>query len=212
MMGGGFLYTNRDSLSLGLVTGLGALNQKEPRQEVYQLLDEFKARSEIQRLIDGGEMVEYSAHLILEGGIQNKPRLYTDGMLLVGDAAGFGLNMLITVRGMEYAMISGVLAGETIKKAKERNDFSAATLSHYEALLNGSVIIKEMEAFRRSVEILKNPRLFSLYPQSICDLFEKLMCIDEAPKERLFSTAFRELRKSFLTLQGIKDVWRLRGI
>ncbi len=212
MMGGGFLYTNRDSLSLGLVTGLGALNQKEPRQEVYQLLDEFKARSEIQRLIDGGEMVEYSAHLILEGGIQNKPRLYTDGMLLVGDAAGFGLNMLITVRGMEYAMISGVLAGETIKKAKERNDFSAATLSHYEALLNGSVIIKEMEAFRRSVEILKNPRLFSLYPQSICDLFEKLMCIDEAPKERLFSTAFRELRKSFLTLQGIKDVWRLRGV
>ncbi len=212
MMGGGFLYTNQDSLSLGMVVGLESLNQKEPRQEVYQLLDEFKARPEVQRLIAGGETVEYSAHLIPEGGIHIKPRLYTDGMLVVGDAAGFGLNMLITVRGMEYAMISGVFAAEAIKRAKEGNDFSASTLSHYEALLNESVVIKDLETFRRSFEVLRNPRLFSLYPQSICNLFEKLMWIDENPKERFFSTAFKELRKSFLSLQGIKDIWSLRGI
>ncbi len=210
MMGGGFLYTNQETLSLGIVVGLESLNRKEPRQEVYQLLDEFKARAEIQRLIGDGEIVEYSAHLIPEGGIHVKPRLYTDGMVLVGDAAGFGLNMLITVRGMEYAMISGVLAAETIKKAKEKDDFSASSLSYYETLLNQSVIIKDLETFRHSIEILKNPRLFSFYPQSICDLFEKLMWIDENPKERLFSTAYRELRKSFLTLRGIRDIWSLR--
>lgn len=212
MMGGGFLYTNQDTLSLGMVVGLGSLNQREPREEVHLLLDEFKTRPEIQRLIGGGEMVEYSAHLIPEGGIHAKPDLFCDGMLLVGDAAGFGLNMLITVRGMEYAMISGVLAAETIKKAKEKDDFSASTLSHYEALLRESVIIKDLETFRHSVEILKNPRLFSLYPQSISDLFEKVMWIDENPKEKLFSTAFRELRKTLLTLRGIKDIWSLRGI
>jgi electron transfer flavoprotein-quinone oxidoreductase len=212
MMGGGFLYTNQDSLSLGMVVGLESLNRKEPRQEVYQHLDEFKARPEIQRLIADGETVEYSAHLIPEGGIHIKPKLYTDGMILVGDAAGFGLNMLITVRGMEYAMISGVFAAQTIKRAKEKNDFSSSTLSHYEELLNESVVIKDLETFRHSVDILKNPRLFSLYPQSICDLFEKLMWIDEKPKERLFSTAYRELRKSFLTLRGIRDIWSLRGI
>jgi electron transfer flavoprotein-quinone oxidoreductase len=212
MMGGGFLYTNQESLSLGMVVGLGSLNQREPRQEVYQLLDEFKARPEIQRLIDGGETVEYSAHLIPEGGIHNQPRLYTDGMLVVGDAAGFGLNMLITVRGMEYAMISGLLAAKTIKKAKESNDFSASTLSEYEALVKQSVIIKDMETFRRSADILKNPRLFSLYPQSVCNLFEKLVWIDENPKEKLFSIAFKELRKTFLTIQGIRDIWSLRGV
>ena len=212
MMGGGFLYTNQDTLSLGMVVGLESLNHKEPRQEVYELLDEFKARPEIRRLIDGGEVVEYSAHLIPEGGIRAVPKLYTDGMILVGDAAGFGLNMLITVRGMEYAMISGVLAAETIKKAKEKNDFSASTLSHYRGLLNQSVIIKDLETFRKSAKILKNPRLFSLYPQSICDLFEKLMGIDENPKKGLFSTAYKELRKNFLTLQGIRDIWSLRGI
>ncbi len=212
MMGGGFLYTNQDTLSLGMVVGLESLNQREPREDVYQFLDEFKARPEIRKLIEGGETVEYSAHLIPEGGIRKVPRLYTDGMLLAGDAAGFGLNMLVTVRGMEYAMISGVLAAETIKKAKEKNDFSASALSHYKELLDQSVIIKDLETFRQSAEILKNPRLFSLYPQSICNLFEKLMWIDESPKKGLFSTAYRELRKNVLTLRGIRDMWSLRGI
>jgi electron transfer flavoprotein-quinone oxidoreductase len=212
MMGGGFLYTNQDTLSLGVVIGLGSLNRKEPRHEVYQILDEFKARREVERLINGSEVVEYSAHLIPEGGIHAKPKVYTDGLLVVGDAAGFGLNMLITVRGMEYAMISGVLAAETIKRAKERNDFSASTLSHYEELLNQSVIMRDLETFRRSLEIQKNPRLFSLYPQAISDLFEKLLSIDDQPKDKLSSVAWRDMRKTFLTLQGIRDLWSLRGI
>jgi electron transfer flavoprotein-quinone oxidoreductase len=212
MMGGGFLYTNQDTLSLGMVVGIEALNQREPRQEVHELLEAFRARPEIQRLIDGGEVVEYSAHLIPEGGIQAKPVLYTDGMILVGDAAGFGINMLITVRGMEYAIISGVLAAETIKQAKKKNDPSASALSHYEVLLNQSLILKDLETFRHSIEILKNPRLFSAYPHAICSLFEKLLWIDEHPKEKLSSIAWKELRKNFLTFQGLRDIWRLRGI
>ena len=212
MMGGGFLYTNQESLSLGMVVGLGSLNTREPREEVYPLLDAFKARPEVQRLIHGGETVEYSAHLIPEGGIQTKPQLFTDGMLLVGDAAGFGLNMLITVRGMEYAMISGVLAAEAIRKAKEKGDFSASALSHYEGLVNRSVILKDLETFRRSPDILKNPRLFSRYPQFVGDLFEKLMAIDETPKDKLSSIAWREFRKTLLNLRGVRDIWSLRGI
>jgi electron transfer flavoprotein-quinone oxidoreductase len=212
MMGGGFVYTNLETISLGMVVGLGSLNQREPREKVYGLLDEFRGRPEVARLIQGGETVEYSAHLIPEGGIGKKPRLVTDGMLLVGDAAGFGLNMLITVRGMEYAMVSGVLAAKTIEMATEKGDFSAASLSHYETLLTQSVIIQDLETFRRSVEILKNPRFFDLYPQSICDLLEKLFWIDEAPKEKLSSTTWKELRKAILSLQGIKDIWGLRKI
>ena len=212
MMGGGFLYTNQDSISLGMVVGLDGLNKREPRQEVYEFLDEFKARPEVQRLIEGGETTEYSAHLIPEGGIGAIPRLTTDGMIVVGDAAGFGLNMLITVRGMEYAMISGVLAAQAIKKAKEKGDFSASALSSYENLVNQSIIMKDLETFRGSVDILKNPRLFSQYPQVICDVFEKLMHVDDKPKEKLSSTAYRELRKSLLSLQGIKDIWSLRKI
>jgi electron transfer flavoprotein-quinone oxidoreductase len=121
LMGGGFLYTNRDSLSLGMVVGIHALNLKEPREEVYKLLDEFKERPEVKHLIKDGNVAEYSAHLISEGGIQMKPKVYGDGILLTGDAAGLGLNLLVTVKGMEYAMASGLLRGD--RKAKQKNDF-----------------------------------------------------------------------------------------
>lgn len=205
MMGGAFLYTNKESLSLGIVVGIHSLNVREPREEVYKLLNEFKERPEIKNLIKGGNVVEYSAHLITEGGIHIKPKLYTDGMLVVGDAAGLGLNMLVTVRGMEYAMASGVLAGRTIKRAKERNDFSAASLAYYEQLLNESFIIKEMNSFKSSLSIFENQRLFSKYPQAISDLFEKVMRVDRHPKEGLYKTISQGVKESFLNLDTFRD-------
>jgi electron transfer flavoprotein-quinone oxidoreductase len=210
MMGGGFLYTNQESLSLGIVVGIHSLNQREPREEIYKLLDEFKERPEIRNLIRGGNPIEYSAHLITEGGIHIKPKVYGDGILVVGDAAGLGLNMLVTVRGMEYAMASGVLAGRTIKKAKERNDFSATSLADYEKLLNESFIIKEMAAFQNTLAVLENERLFSKYPQVISDLFEKVMWIDEHSKERLYKTVYQGLKENFLNLQTLKDWMQFR--
>ncbi len=208
MMGGGFIYTNLDSLSLGIVIGIHSLNQREPREEVYKFLDEFKERPEIKNLIKGGEVIEYSAHLISEGGIHIKPKVYGDGILITGDAAGLGLNMLVTVRGMEYAMGSGVLAGRTIKKAREKNDFSASSLSEYEKLLNESFIIKEMDTFKKSLSILENERLFSKYPEVISDLFEKVMWVDEHPKEGLYKTICEGLKKEFLNFQTFED-WLL---
>jgi electron transfer flavoprotein-quinone oxidoreductase len=210
IMGGGFLYTNQESLSLGIVVGVHSLNQREPREEAYKLLDEFKERPEIKNLISGGEVVEYSAHLISEGGIHIRPKVYGDGILVTGDAAGLGLNMLVTVRGMEYAMASGVLAGRTIKKAKEKNDFSASSLAHYEKLLNESFIIKEMNNYQNTLSILENERLFSKYPQAISDLFEKLMRVDENPKESLYKTIWDALKKDFFNLQTFKDWMQFR--
>ena len=212
MMGGGFLYTNRESLSLGMVVGIHSLNLREPREEVYKLLDEFKERPEIKPLIKGGEVIEYSAHLITEGGIHIKPKVYTDGILVVGDAAGLGLNLLVTVRGMEYAIASGVLAGRTIKKAKEKNDFSASSLAGYEKLLNQSFIMKEMNTFKNTLSILKNESLFSRYPQAISDLFERVMWVDEKPKEGLYKTVWEELKKGFLNFQTFKDWMQFRKI
>ena len=212
MMGGGFLYTNRDSLSLGIVVGIESLNQREPRGEIYKLLDEFKERPEIKNLIRGGEVVEYSAHLISEGGLHIKPKIYGDGILVTGDAAGLSLNMLVTVRGMEYAMVSGVLAGRTIKMAKGKNDFSASTLAHYEKLLNESFIMKEMENFKDSLLTLENKRLFTKYPQAISDLFEKVMRVDENPKEGLYKTIWRSFKKDFLNYQTFKDWLQFKKI
>jgi electron transfer flavoprotein-quinone oxidoreductase len=210
MMGGGFLYTNQNSLSLGIVVGIHSLNRREPREEIYKLLDQFKERPEIKNLIKGGKVTEYAAHLITEGGIYIKPKVYGDGLLVVGDAAGLGLNMLVTVRGMEYAMASGVLAGRTIKKARDKNDYSASSLAEYEKLLNESFIMKEMDTFKNSLSILENERLFSTYPQAISDLFEKVMWVDEHSKESLYKTICQGVKKNFLNLQTFKDWMQFR--
>lgn len=211
-MGGGFVYTNKESLSVGMVVGLQSLHQKEPREEVYKLLDQFKERPEIRSLIRGGETVEYSAHLITEGGIHGRPKVYADGMLVVGDAAGLGLNMLVTVRGMEYALVSGVLAGRTIKRAKEEGDFSAASLARYEKLLSESFIGKEMATYQHTLSVLENERLFSKYPQAISDLFEKVMTVDQTPKRGLYQTLCQGLRKEFFNLQTLKDWMQFRKL
>jgi len=212
VMGGGFLYTNQDSLSLGVVVGIESLNLREPREEIYKFLDEFKERPEIKSLIRGGEVVEYSAHLISEGGLHIKPKIYGDGILVTGDAAGLGLNMLVTVRGMEYAMVSGVLAGRAIKRAKEKNDFSASSLAYYERLLNESFIIKEMNHFKNTLSVLENKRLFSKYPQAISNLFEKVMRVEENPKESLYKTISQGLREGFFNLEAFKDWLQFRKI
>jgi electron transfer flavoprotein-quinone oxidoreductase len=205
MMGGGFLYTNLESISLGLVVGIEALMEKEPKLEAHQMIEDFKQRPEIRVLIEGGEVVEYSAHVVTEGGIHAIPKLFDDGILVVGDAAGFGLNMLMTVRGMEYALASGAMAAQAIQRARKQNDFSASTLSYYEQLVKDSFIYKELQTFSHVLNFMENPRLFNLYPQVFCDLFEKLMWIDEQPKQKMSTTLLQELRSSLLNMDTIRD-------
>jgi electron transfer flavoprotein-quinone oxidoreductase len=206
MMGGGFLYTNLESISLGLVIGIESLMERDPLQEVHPLMEAFKERPEIRVLLDGGEVVEYSAHVIAEGGIRAMPKLFSDGILVVGDAAGLVLNMLVTVRGMEYALASGAMAAQAIQRAKEQDDFSASSLAYYEELLRDSFVLKDMHTFRHALDILENPRLFNLYPQVFCDLFEKLMWMDDGPKEGLFRTVFGEVRSKLLNVSTLRDV------
>jgi electron transfer flavoprotein-quinone oxidoreductase len=209
MMGGGFLYTNLESISLGLVVGIESLMGWDPLQEVHPLMEAFKERPEIRVLLDGGEVVEYSAHVITEGGVQAMPRLFGDGILVVGDAAGLGLNMLITVRGMEYALASGAMAAQAIQRAKEKGDFSASTLAYYQELLEDSFVLKDLHTFRHALDTLENPRLVNVYPQVFCDLLEKLLWIDDGPKEGLFRTVFGEVRSKLLNLSTLRDVQSL---
>ena len=205
MFGGGFLYTNRASLSLGMVVGISDLMEKQPPLEAADLIEDFKLRSEIAPLIKGGETVEYSAHIIGEGGLKTMPTLFDNGILVAGDAAGFTLNTGITVRGMEFAIASGVMVAKTVKQAKEKNDFSRTTLAYYERLLKDSFVLKDMETFRHAPEILTNHRIFQLYPEFACEAFEKLMYIGDGPKRKLSSTALSEV-KTKLGWSWIKDI------
>jgi len=205
MLGGGFLYTNKDSISLGIVVGIESLLEREPKIEVHDLLEEFKSRPEIRNVIAEGETVEYSGHVIPEGGINAMPRLYSDGIVVVGEAAGLGLNMLLTVRGMEFAVASGVMAAQAIKEAREKGDYSATSLARYEELLRDSFVLKDLQTFRHILGFMENPRLFNYYPQAVCDIFTQLMWIDESPKPKISSTVIREVFGKFLNWSTVKD-------
>jgi electron transfer flavoprotein-quinone oxidoreductase len=112
MAGGGFVYTNEDTLSLGLVVSLEDLGGRpDDADGSHELLDAFKSRDDVRPLVEGGEIVEYSAHLIAEPPADRLPARVADNLLVAGDAAGFVINHGITVRGMDLAVASGVMAG-----------------------------------------------------------------------------------------------------
>jgi len=205
LTGGGFLYTNRESLSIGIVIGVGSVMADPRHLETFQLMEEFKQRREVSALIEGGETVEYSAHTIPEGGIESLTTLYDDGILVIGDAAGFALNMGIIVRGMDLAIASGVMAAETIKSAKKRDDYSAGSLTTYESMLNNSFVMKDLRTFRNVWKVLNNPRLFERYPRAINTLLTELMFVGPDAKPKLSSTVLKQFRKSFLNLSTVKD-------
>jgi len=211
VFGGGFLYTNRESLSLGLVVGIEAFTERLPA-EMPELLEDFKARPEVAPLIEGGELLEYSAHLIPEGAHRMVKRLYGDGVLLAGDAAGFALNHGITVRGMDFALASGALAAQAVKEAKERGDFSSGSLARYEELLKGSFVLKDMEAFGHTSEVLAHGRLYDHYPYFLCSVAEELFRVGAGPKEKISRTLWRFAKDLLLDSKTWKDLWRMREL
>lgn len=141
LMGGGFLYTNNDSVSLGLVCGLGDIAHAQ--KSVPQMLEDFKQHPAIRPLISGGKLLEYSAHMVPEGGLAMVPQLVNDGVIIVGDAAGFCLNLGFTVRGMDLAIASAQAAATTVIAAKERTDFSASSLAQYKRELEQSCVMRD---------------------------------------------------------------------
>ncbi|MGE5396747.1 MAG: FAD-dependent oxidoreductase, partial [Chitinophagales bacterium] len=191
--GGGFLYTNKASISLGMVIGIKDLMEKAPGVEAPRLLEEFKARSEIAPLLAGGELVEYSAHVIPEGGLNGLTRLFGNGILVAGDAAGFSLNMGLSVRGMEFAIASGVMAARTILKARENNDFSSSSLAAYQRLLQESFVLKDFQTFKEAPHFMENQRLFNHYPQMIGDIMAELFTVPAGPKDKLSSTVRKRI-------------------
>lgn len=212
MMGGAFLYTNKESVSLGIVVGMEDMSRRRDGTESWMLLDEFKELPQIRPLVAGGTVAEYSAHAIPEGGISQVPRLAGDGYLVAGDTAGLSLNALVTVRGMDFAVASGYYAAEAVKQAKAAGDFSAAGLASYEASLRNSFVLRDLETARTIPSVMENPRLFTHYPRAVGRLLESVYTVDEQPQSGLVKKAWRGVRRDFLSVATLKDAWSMRKI
>lgn len=176
--GGGFLYTNKESISLGLTCNLKKLSEGD--KTLVQLIEEFKAHPVVAPLIKGGELMEYSAHLEPEAGCKMIPELYRDGIVVIGDAAGLSLNLGHMIRGMDFAVISAQCAAQAVLAAKEKEDFSAEALKLYQELLEESIVMKDLRTREGFLNFLENPRLYKEYPQMTVELFEQLFSADGA--------------------------------
>ena len=203
--GGGFVYTNKDSLSVGIVVQLAALT--EQKVKASDLLEDFKSHPLIRRYIEKGKTLEYSAHLIPVTGMKILPTFAKDGILITGDAAGLVLGTGLILEGANFAMASGVAAAETVMKAKKDGDFTVKTLAHYEGLLKNRFVLKELETFQRAPEFLENKRIYSTYPELLCSAAGKMFENDGTPRAGSFKTLMGSVKGKITIWQLLKDAW-----
>jgi electron transfer flavoprotein-quinone oxidoreductase len=206
MRGGAFLYTNRESVSIGLVLHLDSL--KASGKKPYDTLNEFLQHPSVKKLVKGGTPLEYSAHLVPEGGFKALPPLFTDGLMLAGDAAGLCYTNGINLEGINLAMTSGALAADTAIKALEINDFTARTLSLYKKKLDESFVIKDMKTFKNAAGMMRLERLYQTYPQVLSGIMDKIYRTGGVPRSKLLrlagKEALREVGLKNLITDGIK--------
>jgi electron transfer flavoprotein-quinone oxidoreductase len=200
--GGGFVYTNLDTVSVGIVVSVNALAAAKVRPE--ELIAGLKAHPAIAPLVEGGELKEYSAHLIPEGGYDTMPEIATDGMLVAGDAAALCLAAGIWLEGVNFAIGSGMAAGQVAHDALAAGDVSATRLGAYRRQLENGFVLADHRKLRRVPELLMSQRMQQLYPKLACDTVERMFTVENpAPKPGAVRVARENIKKSGLRIRDL---------
>jgi electron transfer flavoprotein-quinone oxidoreductase len=209
--GGGFLYTNKASLSLGVVIKIDSLYKS--KIQPHQVLDHFKSHPLLMRLLAGGEVVEYSAQTVHRGGFHLMSRLYGDGYVVAGSAARLLLNNIMTLRGMDFAMISAATAAQAIITAREQGNYSSSALASYETSLKQTSIYQDWQTFKDTYPLLENKRLFDVYPDLACKLMEDLFSPSTEASLKALPILRKEVKGKISMLDLAKDAYQVsRGI
>ena len=200
--GGGFVYTNLDTVSVGIVVSVNALAAAKVRPE--ELIAGLKAHPAIAPLVEGAELKEYSAHLIPEGGYDTMPEIATDGLLVAGDAAALCLAAGIWLEGVNFAIGSGMAAGEVAHDALAAGDVSASRLGAYRRQLEANFVLADHKKLRRVPELLMSQRMQQLYPKLACDVVERMFTVDNPnPKPGAVRVARENIKKSGLRIRDL---------
>ncbi|ADX86449.1 FAD-dependent oxidoreductase [Saccharolobus islandicus] len=201
LKGGGFVYTNKDTLSIGVTIKVESLyNSSIPSHEIVERFRESLGLS--------GNILEYSAHLIPYYGYDKIGKIHDKNLILVGDAAGFLINDGFNIRGMDLAIGSGIIAGKAAKKIKELNDYSRTDI--YYEMLKESFVLKDMKTALRSFSVLSEEEVFTKYPKVICNVLGKLFTVTGDGKERPINVLLQESKSENVnTTKMLSDLMRL---
>lgn len=171
------LHTCRDCV--GLNAGALLARQRDTRRAAVAFLHLLKAHPLLRPLLDGGRTVEYSAHLIPDGGFPALREMVHDGCLLVGDAAG----LVNGTHGITNAVYSGKLAADAVLAAAARGDFSLRALSLYRDLLEASPVLKDLRAHADVPSFYERlPHVTDVYPRLLAALATELATVYPLPK------------------------------
>lgn len=205
-VGGGFLYTNKESLSLGIVCTLSDL--VKGNKTVPQMLEDFKHHPAIAPLVKGGKLIEYSGHLVPEGGLTMVPKLVGDGVMVIGDAAGFCINIGYAVRGMDLAVTSAECAAKAVLSAQEKQDYSESSLKAYQTNLDNSYLMQDLNLYKKFPHFLEEtPRIFDGYPQLVADMLADMFVVNGQAAKPLMKNMFKHVQKIGIA-NIIKDGWK----
>lgn len=153
IFGGGTLYSmSENTVAVAIVL---ALDWKYCDLNPQQELQVFKAHKFISNLLEGGEVVAYGAKTLPEGGYYSLPALVADGALMVGDAAGF--TNARKLKGLHYAIKSGMLAAQAIFEAIKKGSYKASDLKKYSDLLEESFVMQDLYQARNYRQVFNNP-------------------------------------------------------
>jgi electron transfer flavoprotein-quinone oxidoreductase len=203
--GGGFMYTNYDSISVGLVFHLGSL--RTSGKTPYDMLNAYMEQPQVSKQLRGGRLMEYSAHVIPEGGFGMMPELVGDGIVVAGDAAGFCNITGLNLEGINLATQSGILAGKAALQAHQNKDFSSRGLAGYRRLLDDSYVLKDLKLYRKMPHMLHNERIYREYPEMICSFMEKAYTIDGRPKDSFKTLILKAVREKIGLKNMLADLW-----
>jgi len=210
---GGFLYTNKESISLGVVINMAHLRADDSTYS-FDIMDQFAEHPSIAPLIDNGKLLEYSAHLVVEGGYNSFPKQYGNGYMIVGDAAGLSFSNGLMIQGMNYAIASGILAAETAIEAKKASDFSEKSLSRYKDKLMSSFVARDAYNFRGIEEVTWGKLAHKIMPSLLEDVMINMFITDGTPKKHLTELLRKALKdnnvkSSELLMEGYRMIRRM---
>jgi len=180
MVGLGFVYTNKDTLSLGLGIMVDDLAATGARP--YELLEAMKQHPALRKLLQGAEVKEYAAHLIPEGGLRSMPKLAGPGWMICGDAAG--MVNAVHREGTNLAVTSGKLAGEAVVAMARSGDFSPAGFEAYAQAVRASFIHRDLAKYQRLPAFLHDHKdlLMGRMPQTLNECLYEWFNVDGRPK------------------------------
>jgi electron transfer flavoprotein-quinone oxidoreductase len=200
--GGGFIYTNLDTIALGVVLKLPKLSAQKKRPE--EIIAELKRHPAIAPLIEGAEVTEYSAHVIPEAGLDMMPTMVADGLLVAGDAAALCLAAGIWLEGVNFAMASGMYAGEAAAKAIHNGNTSASGLQSYTKKLNETFVLKDHKKLRKIPHLVLSDRVQHKYPMFVTGIVERMFSVENPhPKPGVRRIVREERKKAGIKLSDL---------